>query len=253
MQVEHVVQLLDEGNTVPFIARYRRERTSGLPEELIRRIRSRVGQLRHFAERKMTIAKAISRKANSATNSKRPLFLRSIPSGSKISICRTTQDEKPWPVTCANAAWSRLALAIWNRDPAMAALDEVIAGLVNPEKQLTTTEEVTAGLRRILAEIVATTANVRSVLRMILWDTGRLTCAKAETLPEARGQEYKDYFQFTEPIRMMPPHRILAINRGEKENALKVKLDFDADLVAPRPSINSRWPITRIRPSSQAS
>src|SRR5262249_1965631 len=72
---------------------------------------------------------------------------------------------------------------------------------------------------------------VRAAVRYILWDTGKLCTAKADTLAEGQGLDYKDYFQFTEPIRHIPPHRILAINRGEKEGSLKVKLDFDAELI----------------------
>ena len=63
-----------------------------------------------------------------------------------------------------------------------------------------------------------------------MWDTGRLCTSKSEKLAEGQGLEYKDYFQFTEPIRHIPPHRILALNRGEKENALQVKLEWDAEL-----------------------
>ena len=119
------------------------------------------------------------------------------------------------------------AQAIWTRDPAVGALDEVLTGLVNPDKQLNSIEEVASGVREILAEIIAEQANVRAWCA-ILWDTGKLTCGKADNVPEGRGQEYKDYFQFTEPIRIIPPHRILAINRGEKKT-LKVKLEFDTE------------------------
>jgi uncharacterized protein len=140
---------------------------------------------------------------------------------------------KPKRKTTAGAARERglepAALAIWNRDAAVGALDEVLTGLVNPDKQLTSVDEVASGIRQILAEVIAEQANVRGALRAILWDTGKLTCGKADNITEGRGQEYKDYFQFTEPIRIIPPHRILAINRGEKEGALKVKLEFDAE------------------------
>jgi uncharacterized protein len=124
-----------------------------------------------------------------------------------------------------------LALAIWNRDPAVGNFDELVPTMVNPEKGLVTSDDVLNGVGQILAELVAETAPVRGVVRMVLWDTGRLSVCKSESLPEGKGLEYKDYFQFTEPARHIPPHRVLAINRGEKENALKVRLEFDADLV----------------------
>lgn len=231
VQVEHVVQLLDEGNTVPFIARYRRDRTGGLPEDLVRRIRHRVGHLRHFAERKQTILKSIESQGKLTDDLKQAIDSADHPKRLEDLYLPFKPKRKSPAAEAKERGLEPASLAIWNRDPAVASLDEVIAGLVNPDKKLTGTEEVIAGLRVIHAEMIAETADVRSVLRMILWDTGKLTCSKADSLPEGRGQEYKDYFQFTEPIRVIPPHRILAINRGEKENALKVKLDFDADLV----------------------
>jgi protein Tex len=79
--------------------------------------------------------------------------------------------------------------------------------------------------------MVAELADIRAAARMILWDTGQLCTAKSETLQAEQGLDYKDYFQFTEPVRHMPPHRILAINRGEKEQVLKVRMEWDADLI----------------------
>ncbi len=231
LQVEAVVRLLDEGNTVPFITRYRKERTGGLNEDVIRRVQHRVGQLRHLAERKQTILKSIANHGHlndglrdailAAENPKRleDLYLPYKPK--KRSLATDARDKGLEP----------LALAIWDRDPATANLDELLATVVNPEKGLNTVEEVMQGVGHILAEGIAETADIRGVLRLVLWDTGRLAVAKNDALPEGKGLEYKDYFQFTESIRHIPPHRVLAINRGEKENALKVRLEFDEELV----------------------
>src|SRR5207237_465525 len=94
-----------------------------------------------------------------------------------------------------------------------------------------TVEDVLTGVKHILAEVVAETADVRALVRAVLWDTGGIVSVKNETLPEGKGLEFKDYFQFGESVRHIPPHRVLAINRGEKENALKAKLDYDLELV----------------------
>ena len=97
VQVEQVVQLLDEGNTVPFIARYRRERTGGLPEPIVNRIRLRVGQLKHFAERKQTILKAIEVQGK-LTDELRTVPWRPItPSGSKTCTCRSSRSVRRPP------------------------------------------------------------------------------------------------------------------------------------------------------------
>jgi uncharacterized protein len=231
VQVEAVVQLLDDGNTVPFITRYRKERTGGLNEDVIRRVQHRVGQLRHLAERKVTILKSIANQGKlndelqaAILNAETPkrledLYLAFKPK--KRSLASDARDKGLEP----------LALAIWVGDPAVANLDEVLPTMLNPEKALNTVEDVVQGVGHILAELIAETAAVRGVVRLVLWDTGRLTVGKIESLPEGKGLEFKDYFQFTEPARHIPPHRVLAINRGEKENALKVKLEFDGDLV----------------------
>src|SRR5262249_43966059 len=140
---------------------------------------------------------------------------------------------KPKKRTLATTARERglepLALAVWNRDPAVRNLDEVLPTLVNPEKELNTPDDVRLGVQHILAEVIAETADVRASVRSLLWETGKTSATKHEKLPEGQGLEYKDYFKFSESLRQIPPHRILALNRGEKENALKVSMEFPTD------------------------
>src|SRR5262249_21083658 len=120
---------------------------------------------------------------------------------------------KPKKRTLATTARERglepLALAIWNKDPAVANLAEGLPTLVNPEKELHTPEDVLLGVQHILAEQIAESADVRAGVRAVLWDTGKLCTAKSDKLKEGEGLDYKDYFQFTEPARHIPPHRIL--------------------------------------------
>src|SRR5438552_3696872 len=140
VQVEAVVQLLDEGNTVPFITRYRKERTGGLNEEVIRQIQGRVGLLRQLADRKRTILKSIENQGK-LTDQLRAAILHA-------DTAKRLEDlylpYKPKKRTLASAARDKglepLALAIWNRDPAAANLDELLPTLVNPEKELPTVE-----------------------------------------------------------------------------------------------------------------
>ncbi len=229
IQVESVVQLLDEGNTIPFITRYRKERTGGLDEEALRIIQERVALLRQLAERKLTVLKSIENQGKLTDELRAAILAADNP--------KRLEDlylpYKPKKRTLATAAREKglepLATAIWNADPAVANLAEVLTTMVNPEKELATPDDVLTGAQHILAETIAESADVRGVVRAVLWDTGVLTTSKSEKLAEAQGQEYKDYFQFKEPIRHIPPHRVLAINRGEKENALTVKLEWDAE------------------------
>src|SRR5207244_10667837 len=110
-------------------------------------------------------------------------------------------------------------------------LTELLPALVNPEKELSTVEEVETGVRNILAEMMAETALIRAGVRSVLWETGKICSGKSDKLPEGQGLEYKDYFEFSEAARQIPPHRILALNRGEKEQALKVRLEWHADAI----------------------
>jgi uncharacterized protein len=231
VQVESVMQLLDEGNTVPFITRYRKERTGGLDEELIRQIQARVQYLRQLGERKQTILKSIESQGK-LTDTLRIAILAAETSKRLEDLYLPYKPKKRTLATIARErGLESLAQAIWNRDPAVANLSEVVTAMVNPEKELNTPDDVLAGAGHILAEQIAETAEVRAAVRVKLWETGRLCTAKSDKVGEGQALEYKDYFQFTEPVRRIPPHRILAINRGEKENALLAKLEWDTDLI----------------------
>jgi len=228
-QVENVVQLLDEGNTIPFIARYRKERTGGLSEAMLRTIQERLHQLRQLAERKQTILRSIDNQGK-LTPELRAAILSADHPRRLEDLYLPYKPKKRTPATTAREkGLGTLALAIWHSDPAVSNLAEVLAGMVNPEKELTTPEQVLEGVRHILAEMIAESADVRAAVRNVLWETGKLCTSKSDKLAEGQGLEYKDYFQFTEPIRHIPPHRIMAINRGEKENALHVRLEWDAE------------------------
>src|SRR5260370_6776317 len=165
VQVESVVQLLDEGNTVPFITRYRKERTGGLDEEIIRQIQARVAHLRQLAERKQTIFKSIEGQGK-LTDELRSAIL-SADTAKRLEDLY--QPYKPKKRTLATIARERglepLALAIWNKDPAVANLGELLPTIVNPEKELATAEDVRLGVQHILAEQIAETAGVRAAVR----------------------------------------------------------------------------------------
>ena len=231
VQVENVVKLLDEGNTVPFITRYRKERTGGLNEEIIRQIQARLGHLRQLAERKQTILRSIEGQGK-LTDELRDAIVAADTSKRLEDLY---QPYKPKKRSLATIARERglepLALAIWNRDPAVLNLSEVLPGMVNPEKELNTPEDVLLGVQHILAEQIADSAEVRAAVRVTLWETSKLCTAKNETAAAGHGLEYKDYFEFTESVRRIPPHRILAINRGEKEGVLKPRLEWNAEAV----------------------
>jgi protein Tex len=224
VQVESVVQLLDEGNTVPFITRYRKERTGNLNEVAIREIQLRVGRLRELAERKETILKAIE--AQGKLTDELAAAIRSADNPKRLEDLYLPF--KPKKKTKASDARDKglepLALRIWNRDETLVDLHASAQEFLNPEKEIDTVEKVLEGVGHILAEAISELAAVRDAVRRVVWKTGKIVTTKAE-IPDGEGLEYRDYFSYSEPIAHIPPHRVLAINRGDKEGPLKVKLD----------------------------
>lgn len=231
IQVESAVQLLDDGNTVAFVARYRKERTGGLTEDQIRQVQARVARLRQFSERKQTVLKSIEGQGQLTEELRTAILAAESPRRLDDLYLPFKPKKKSIAAEAREKGLEPLALAVLAADPAVANLGEVLPSIVNPDKGLSTPEDVLAGVRLILAEMVAETADVRGASRAVLWNTGRLVTSRSETLPEGKGLEYKDYFRFMEPVLHIPPHRILAVNRGEKEGAIKVRLEFDAEAI----------------------
>ena len=224
VQVESVVQLLDEGNTVPFITRYRKERTGNLNEVVIREIQLRVQRLRELAERKETILKAIE--AQGKLTPDLATAIRSADNPKRLEDLYLPF--KPKKRTKASDARDRglepLAFRIWTRDETLTDLAAAAQEFVNAEKGIDSVEKVLEGVGHILAEAISEMATVRDGVRKVVWKTGKIVTSKAE-MPEGQGLEYRDYFDYSEPVAQIPPHRILAINRGDKEGPLKVRID----------------------------
>jgi uncharacterized protein len=225
-RVETVVRLLDAGNTVPFITRYRKDQTGGMDEEQIRAVEARVNRLRMLAERKQTILRSIEGQGKltpelagaieSADSTKRleDLYLPFKPK--KQSLATLARQRKLEPL-------SREILAA---DSAAANLDTRAADFVDPDQKLNTPAEVLLGVGHILAEDFSERVELRDRLRKIIKHTGKLVCVKTE-IADKQGKEFRDYFEFTETLGKLPPHRILAINRGEKAKMLRVRIDAD--------------------------
>ena len=225
VQVESVVALLDEGNTVPFITRYRKERTGGLDEGAIREVQARITRARELAERKATILKVIESQGKLSEDLAEAI--------KAAETAKRLEDlylpYKPKKRTKAGDAREKglepLALRIWNRDESLIDLNAAAAEFVDPAKGLETPEQVLEGVGHILAESISELANVRETIRRIVWRLGKITTARAENVPDAKANDYRDYFEYSEPAAHVPPHRILAFNRGDKERVLKVRVE----------------------------
>jgi uncharacterized protein len=231
VQVESVVRLLDAGNTVPFITRYRKDQTGGLDEEQIRHIEGRVSRLRMLAERKQTILRSIEGQGkltpelaaaiNGADSTKRleDLYLPFKPKKQSLATLARQRQLEP------------LAHELLTADPAATDLDARARDFINPDRQVLTSGDALLGVGHILAEDFSERVELRERLRKILKRTGKLVCTKTE-IAEKQGKEFLDYFEFQEQLGKIPPHRILAINRGEKAKMLRVRIDADAEEMA---------------------
>ncbi len=222
VQVANTVELLDEGNTVPFIARYRKERTGKLDEEQIRAVEERIKYLRMLEDRKATILKSIEEQGKLT-----PELAQKIRAATKLQEVEDLYlPYKPKKRTRATVAREKglepLAELLLKQELTEGNILEIAAQFVDPEKEVHSPEEALAGARDIVAEVVSDDAEVRKAIRERTRRVGILI-SKAKD-PEAQS-DYEMYYDYAEPVKKIPPHRILAINRGEREKFLRVSIE----------------------------
>ena len=227
-QVEAVVELLDAGNTVPFITRYRKDQTGGLDEEQIRNIQARLGKLRLLEERKQTILRSIdsqgrltpelSAEIHAAESTKRleDLYLPFKPKKQTLGSIARERGLEPLAEEVLDAADTALNL------------DERASDFINSDRGVTSAADALLGVGHILAESFSERADLRGRLRKIFSRSGKLVSARGEG-DEKLAQGFRDYFEYQEQLDRIPPHRVLAINRGERAKILRVKIDADME------------------------
>ena len=225
MQVESVVQLLDEGNTVPFITRYRKERTGNLEETAIREIQQRVGRLRELAERKQTVLRSIEAQGRLTEDLAEAIRRADLPQRLEDLYLPFKPKKRTKASDARDKGLEPLALRVWNRDETLTDLRGAAEAFVDPSKGVDSAEQAIEGAGHILAESISELANVRDAVRRVVWRLGRVVTRKADNIPEGQGVKYADYFDYAEPLGHVPPHRVLAINRGDKEGPLKVRIE----------------------------
>lgn len=226
-QVECVAQLLAEGNTVPFLARYRQERIGGLSEELLWQIQARLGPAQQLAERKQAILRSLEQQGQLTEELRRAILSAdTLPRLEDLYLPYKPKGRTPG-VQARERGLGPLAEAIWYNDPAAAALEEVLPTLVDADRGLTSVEEVREQVQHLLAEQVAETQEVRAAVRRVLWETGRIVSRPQESAPASRAEEFKEYFQYSESLRHIPAHRILALYQGVRTGVLLVRLEAD--------------------------
>ena len=221
-QVEAVIKLLDESNTVPFIARYRKEATGELDEEQIRSVEERTAYLRNLVKRQEEILSSIEEQGKLT-----PELAAAITATVKLQDLEDLYlPYRPKKRTRAQIAREKgleplaetmLAQNLTEGDPLAVA-----AAYVNAEHDILNPEDALAGAMDIIAETVTEQAHIRADMRKHLWVTAELATELA--VPESEAKEVLTYREYREPVKRMPSHRILAVNRGEDKELLKVTL-----------------------------
>lgn len=220
-QVEATIALIDEGNTIPFIARYRKEVTGGLSDELLRNFDDRLKYLRNLETRKEEVIRIIEEQGKLTPELKREI--------ENATVLQTIEDlyrpYKQKKSTRASKAIERglepLADIIWNQEMVSGDLLSEAALYIDPEKEVNTAEEAVAGAMDIVAERISDDPDNRTFIRHMSLNQGVL---ESVAIKPEESTVYDMYYAYSEPVSKVANHRVLAINRGEKEKILRIKL-----------------------------
>lgn len=220
-QVDAAIKLIDEGNTIPFIARYRKEATGTLDDEQLRRLNERLQYLRGLEEKKEQVLSSIEEQGKLTEELKKQI----LEAETMVVVEDLYRPYRPKRRTRATIAKEKglegLAALITFQNLNM-SLEEAAQEYVNPEKEVKNAEEAIAGAKDIIAENISDEADFRSHIRKITMQKGKLI-SKAKD--ENAQSVYEMYYDFEEPVTRLAGHRILALNRGEKEKYIMVKIE----------------------------
>lgn len=225
-QVNNVIQLLDEGNTIPFIARYRKEAHGTLDDQVIRELSERLDYLRNLQKRKVEVGEAIT--AQEAMTGELQAALDAAATLAEVEDIY--RPYRPKRMTRATKAKERglepLAQRIYAQEKDSPYPIDMAAEFVNPEKEVETPEDALAGALDIIAEEISDDAGIRRRLRVIALSQGVVVSRAAKPDEDS---VYSQYYDYREPAAKIAGHRVLAIDRGEREEFLKVSLELDQD------------------------
>ena len=224
--IDNVIKLIDEGNTIPFIARYRKELHGAMDDTTLRTLAERLEYLRGLQERRDTVKKSIEEQGKLTEE-----LSEAIDEAATLAALEDIyRPYKPKRRTRATVAKEKglepLALALFEQGSGLPEPEELAKDYIDPEKGVETVEDALAGASDIIAEMISDNADIRSRLRDLI-------SAKAVLKSEAVTEEdsvYRLYYDFSQSIGKLQGHQILAINRGEKEDKLKVSVGLDREL-----------------------
>ena len=229
-QVENTIELIDSGNTIPFIARYRKEQTGELSDIELRQLGERLEYLRNLENRKAEVIRLIDEQGKLNDELRKKI--------ENAKILQEIEDlyrpYRPKKRTRASIAKEKglepLAKFIWQQKEIDISLEEMASKHINPELGVETIEDAIKGASDIIAEDISDNADYRKFIRELTFNIGTIS---TKGLTEEKS-EYQMYYDYGEPIKKIPPHRVLAINRGEKEKLLSVKINPPIDRIMPK-------------------
>ena len=226
--VTATITLLDEGGTVPFIARYRKEVTGNLDEVAIGAIQEKAAYFRELEERRETVLSSIREQGK--LNPELEQQIRAVMD--KAALEDLYLPYRPKRRTKATIAREKglepLAQYLWNQENGAIALQDFAATFVNPELGVASVEEALEGARHIVAEQISETAEFRAHLRQQMMNHGAVVSRKVEDSSDPEGK-FKMYYEYSEPAAKIPSHRMLAIRRGAEENVLYFQIEIPSE------------------------
>lgn len=228
---ENIINLIDEGNTIPFIARYRKELTGSIDDQVLRDFADKLEYLRKFEARKQTIIESI-KEQNKMTDELQKAIDEAQTLTELEDIYRPYRPKKKTRATIAVAkGLSPLADIIWEQNPDQKDIYIVAQEYVNPEKEVNSVEEAIKGAQDIICEKMSDDAYLRKLLRELIYENGQISSKLIKDNEEVKDKiaTYEMYENYTEAVKTIPSHRILAINRGEKEGCLNVEIIVDTE------------------------
>jgi len=221
-----VMALLDEGATVPFIARYRKEATGNLDEVQIRAIEEKLAYFRELVARRETILSSIAEQGKLTDD----LKARIVATLDRSELEDLYLPYRPKRRTKATIARERglepLAQYLWAQQPASTTLVELAQSLIDPAKEVPTLDDALEGARHIVAEMISEDAEVRKAARHLMFEEGTIVSRKVFDAKDEQ-EKFRMYYEYREPVKTIPSHRMLAIRRGEAENVLYWLIELD--------------------------
>ena len=221
--VENVINLLDEGNTVPFIARYRKEQHGTMDDQLIRSIADRLNYLRNLDKRKEEVLHSIEEQGKLTEELKAQIEAAETQAAIEDLYRPYKQKRRTRATVAKEKGLEPLADLLFNQELQEGTIEALAAEYIDTEKGVESAEEALAGAGDIIAEKISDDADIRRLLKDLIHKAG-LISSKGTTEDDS---VYRQYYDYSEAVGKIPSHRVLAINRGETEKFLKVSVEVD--------------------------